>query len=50
MAQQLLMAIPALGSIVAISSAVYFLRFYFFLAVLAFWEYEKFNGEIIHAK
>ncbi|WP_181901701.1 hypothetical protein [Thalassotalea euphylliae] len=36
-----LIALPSLGAIVAISSAVYFLPLYFFFAVLTFWEYEQ---------
>ena len=43
--RSMLIAMPTLGSIVAISSAVYFLPLYFFLAVLTFWEYEQLNNE-----
>jgi len=44
--RSMLIATPTLGAIIAISSAVYFLPLYFFLAVLAFWEYEQFTKEI----
>jgi hypothetical protein len=43
--RSMLIAMPTLGSIIAISSAVYFLPLYFFLAILAFWEYEQLNKE-----
>lgn len=48
--RSMLIATPTLGAMVAISSAVYFLPFYFFLAVLAFWEYEQLNKEINDAE
>lgn len=41
--RSMLIAIPTLGSIVAISSAVYFLPLYFFFAVICYWEYEQLN-------
>ncbi len=44
--RSILIATPTLGSVVAISSAVYFLPLYFFLAVLSFWEYEQLNNEV----
>ena len=43
--RSMLIAMPTLGSIVAISSAVYFLPLFFFLAVLTYWEYEQLNQE-----
>jgi len=45
--RSMLIAMPSLGAIIAISSAVYFLPLYFFLAVLTFWEYEQ-QKENIH--
>lgn len=48
--RSMLIATPTLGAIIAISSAVYFIPFYFFLAVLAFWEYEQLNKEINDAE
>lgn len=41
--RSMLIAMPTLGSIVAISSAVYFLPLYFFFAVISYWEYEQLN-------
>ena len=43
--RSLLIAIPTLGSIIAISSAVYFLPLYFFFAVICHWEYEQLNNK-----
>jgi hypothetical protein len=43
--RSMLIAIPTLSAIIAISSAVYFLPLYFFLAVLVFWEYEQLTKE-----
>ncbi len=47
--RSMLMALPSIAAIIAISSAVYFLPFYFFLAVLAYWEYQQQNIEIDNA-
>lgn len=39
--RSLLIASPTLGVIIAISSAVYFIPLYFFLASIAYWEYSN---------
>ncbi|NMP32961.1 hypothetical protein HII17_15490 [Thalassotalea sp. M1531] len=48
--RSMLIACPTLGSVIAISSAVYFLPLYFFLAVLVYWEYQQLNKETLNAK
>jgi hypothetical protein len=39
--RSILISLPSLGSIISISSAVYFMPLYLFFAVISYWEYEQ---------